>query len=157
MQIKKGTKSIENQLIEARNKGLQEIRSTESMKALGKFMSMDAFMWREPDFKMLTSAIKSFPFPLIWIGTHQQIKCALKYYPELLSNIESIIVYDQAHNKFDAEVIFKIPRIIGVESLNEALKITSAVSSPSRGLLFTTEGEFAKQNCESFTQFISTK
>ena len=25
MQIKKGTKSIENQLIEARNKGLQEI------------------------------------------------------------------------------------------------------------------------------------
>lgn len=144
----------EKSLLELRKTGLDEIRSRESMQPHGKYKGMDAFSWESPNFEVMTSVISSFPFKVIWLGTHEQMRCALKYYPEVMNNIESTVIYDTAFVKFETPAILGIQNIIGVGNLENALRVADALNEPKRILFFTTEGEASLSHIQQFDSFI---
>ncbi|NRA10984.1 MAG: hypothetical protein HRT57_03395, partial [Crocinitomicaceae bacterium] len=70
---------MQEDLLQARKEGLERARSLDAMRAHGKWRGMDVFSWANPSFGALSTAIASFPFPVVWIGKHEQIKCACIY------------------------------------------------------------------------------
>lgn len=148
------TTTTQKSLVDFRKEGLDDIRSRESMQSLGKYAGMDAFSWVNPNFETLASVISSFPFKVIWLGTHEQLRCALKYYPEVLDNIESAVVYDSGSIAFDDDSLVNIPNLVGVESLGEALLLVEPLKASKRILFFTSEGENQVAQAEQFKSFI---
>ena len=96
-------KTTESDLLRARKEGLERARSLEAMQALGKWKSMDVFAWANPHFDALTTVISNFPFPVVWIGKQSQIKCAVRYYPEVLDTVETVVVSDFGSVKLSGE------------------------------------------------------
>jgi hypothetical protein len=144
----------ENSLLELRRAGLEDIRTRESMQPLGKYQGMDAFSWANPNFETLASVLSSFPFKVIWLGTHEQMRCALKYYPEVMKNIESAVIYDRASIKFDVESLVGVQNIIGTANLDNAFHLIDALKESKRILFFTSEGENQVANAQQFKSFI---
>lgn len=151
---KKLTTKKQTSLVELRNEGLRDIRSREVMQAHGKFLWMDTFSWFSPKFDVLAKVLTSFPFNVIWIGTHDQMRCALKYYPEVLEGLETAIVYDQANIKFQDEALVNIKNIVGVGDLENVWKIIGSLQEKKRVLFFTSEGENGIDQIEEFKAFI---
>ena len=124
------------------------------MQALGKYRGWDAFAWSSPNFDALTNVLSSLPFNVAWIGTHEQIRCAAKYYPEVIDRLETVIVYDRASIKFTDETLLGIDNIIGVGDLESTWKVVEALDENKRALFFTSEGEQSLTNIEKFKGFI---
>lgn len=141
-------------LDDLRKEGLKEIRSREVMQAHGKFLWMDTFSWLNPKFDVLSKVLSSFPFKVIWIGTNEQMRCALKYYPEVLDSIETAIVYDQGNIKFEHEALINIKNIVGAGDLESVWKLVGAMQEKKRVLFFTAEGEEGQDHIEEFKAFI---
>ena len=151
---KKLTTTKPTSLVELRNEGLKDIRSREVMQAHGKFLWMDTFSWISPKFDVLAKVLTSFPFSVIWIGTHDQMRCALKYYPEVLEGLETVIVYDQGNIKFEDEALVNIKNIVGTGDLESVWKIIGSLQEKKRVLFFTSEGENGIDHVEEFKAFI---
>ena len=150
---KKVVKSIQDQLLSAREEGLSQIHERESIQALGKFRGMDAFSWHNPHLEKLSTMLNSFPFKVIWIGHRMQIKCVLKYYPEVLSNVESIIVYDDSFASVEDDAFVQLKNIIAVGDVQSALAFISALEENKKALLFTAEGEGAIEHINHFKTY----
>jgi hypothetical protein len=151
---KQQTTTKSKSLVELRQEGLKEIQSRGSMQALGKYRGWDAFAWGSPKFDALTTVLSSLPFNVAWIGTHEQIRCAAKYYPEIIDQLETVIVYDRASIKFTDEALLGIDNIIGVGDLESTWKIVDSLSEDKRALFFTSEGDQSLTNIENFKEFI---
>lgn len=144
----------EADLLRARKEGLERARSLDSMQALGKWKSMDVFAWANPHFDALSTVISSFPFTVLWVGKQDQIKCAIKYYPEVLDTIETVVVSDCGNVKLSAEDIFNIDKVVGTGDVESALKVVRSFEDARRVFLFTTEGESAFAEINRLEEFI---
>lgn len=150
------THATHEELLQARKEGLERARSLDSMRAHGKWRGMDVFSWSNPHFEALSTAIASFPFPVVWIGKHDQIKCACAYYPEVLCTMEMAIVYDQANLKLNEFAIANLEKVAGVGSLESALKLVQSLEQQRRIFLFTTEGNEVVKDVNDFNAFVES-
>ena len=148
------TTTTEADLLKARREGLERARSLDSMQALGKWKSMDVFAWANPHFDALSTVISSFPFTVVWVGKQEQIKCAVKYYPEVLDTIETVIVSDQSNVKLSGEEVFTIDKVVGAGDVESALKVVRSFEDARRVFLFTTEGSSSLRDINQFQEFI---
>jgi len=137
--------TTQSDLLRARKEGLERARSLDAMRALGKWKSMDVFAWANPHFDALTTVIASFPFPVVWIGRQSQIKCAVRYYPEVLDTIECVVVSDFGNVKLDNEEIYTIDKVAGAGDVHASLELVRSFEDARRVFLFTTEGEDATE------------
>lgn len=130
--------NTEQQLLQARERGLREASQVHAMKAHGKVLGMDAFSWINPDADNLITVIESFPFAVHWIGTHDQIKQCLDARPQLSESLQSVIVYDRARIDVSREVLLNIPMLICLEGTEAALDVLKAIQREKSVFLFTT-------------------
>ncbi|GAB5417717.1 MAG: hypothetical protein Crog4KO_27030 [Crocinitomicaceae bacterium] len=146
--------TTQTDLLRARKEGLERARSLDAMQALGKWKSMDVFAWANPHFDALTTVISSFPFPVVWVGKQSQIKCAVRYYPEILDTIESVIVNDSGSVKLSGEEIFTIDKVAGVGDAKASLDMVRSFEDARRVFLFTTEGEASQDDLNLLEEYI---
>ena len=150
------TKTTESDLLQARKEGLERAHSLDAMRAHGKWKGMDVFSWANPHFEALSTVIASFPFPVVWIGKHEQIKCACTYYPEILDTMETAIVFDQANLKLKPSAIDSLEKIAGIGNLESALRMVSTWTEERRVFLFTTEGDEFLKDINEFHDFVNS-
>jgi len=138
--MKKTTNQLntEQQLLQARERGLREASQVHAMKAHGKVLGMDAFSWINPDADTLVTVIESFPFAVHWIGAHDQIKMCLDSHPRLSESLQSVIVYDRARIDVGREALLNIPTLVCLEGTEEALDLLKAMQREKSVFLFTT-------------------
>lgn len=148
------TAITEADLLQARKEGLERARSLDAMQALGKWKGMDIFAWANPHFDALSTVISSFPFPVIWVGKQSQIKCAVKYYPEILDTIETVVICDQGSVKMSGEAIFNLEKVAATGDLDSAMKIVASFDDARRVFLFTTEGDTSLSDLNKFQAYI---
>jgi hypothetical protein len=141
-------------LLQARKEGLERARSLDAMQALGKWKSMDVFAWANPHFDALSTVISSFPFPVVWIGKQSQIKCAVRYYPEVLDTIETVVVSDFGSVKLSGEEIYTIDKVAGTGNVKASLDLVRSFEDARRVFLFTTEGEEAHEEVNLLEAYI---
>ncbi|HIP32497.1 MAG TPA: hypothetical protein EYG86_07035 [Crocinitomicaceae bacterium] len=147
--------TVEEQLLQSRKEGLQDALQVNSMRAHGKVLGMDTFSWINPQLDALTSALASFPFDIVWAGSHEQIVKCLSMQPELATSIETIIVHDKAILNLEKETLNKVKNIVCLEGTKHALELIKAMKKEKCALLFSTMGTNAKNDKEEFEQFIS--
>lgn len=152
--MKKLQTSTESDLLKAREEGLRQARSLDTMQAHGKWRGMDVFSWGNPHFDALSNVIDSFPFPVVWVGKHEQVKCATTYYPEVLDALENVIVFDQGNLKIKVTAIEELDKVAGVGDLQSALEFVKALGEERRVFLFTTEGDSLLKDLSEFKSFI---
>lgn len=154
MDRKTEKRSAEDQLLQARARGLQEATEAQAMKAYGKVLGMDAFYWMNPQVDALATVIRSFPFPVHWVGSHEQISFALETYPELADFMEAVVVYDCPLLNVRREVLNTIPKIACVEGVKEALILLKAVRREKCVFLLTVNGvnESVTRDFEEFLE-----
>ena len=148
--------TTEADLLRARREGLERARSLDAMQAHGKWRKMDVFSWANPHFEALATAISSFPFPVVWIGRHEQIKCACTYYPEVLDTLETAIVFDQANLKLKEDAWMNIEKVAGVGDLDSAFRLVESLEDQRRVFLFTTESEWVVNDIDAFKTFVNS-
>lgn len=148
------TAITEADLLQARKEGLERARSLDAMQALGKWKDMDVFAWANPHFDALSTVISSFPFPVIWVGKQSQIKCAVKYYPEILDTIETVVICNQGSVKMSGEAIFNLEKVAATGDLDSAMKIVASFDDARRVFLFTTEGDTSLSDLNKFQAYI---
>lgn len=151
---KKLTTNIEDKLIAARKAGLKEINSRQPLQALGKFKGMDTFCWSNPQMDLLISTLNTFPFRVIWVGHRMQIKCALKYYPESLDKVDSVIVYDDVKFTITNDAFHSLKNVVAVGDRESAFNLLGAFQEKNTALIFTTEGANASDDIAEFKQFL---
>ena len=148
------TAITEADLLQAGKEGLERARSLDAMQALGKWKGMDVFAWANPHFDALSTVISSFPFPVIWVGKQSQIKCAVKYYPEILDTIETVVICDHGSVKMSGEAIFNLEKVAATGDLDSAMKIVASFDDARRVFLFTTEGDTSLSDLNKFQAYI---
>lgn len=146
--------SSEEQLLDARKKGLNEAQQVNAMQVHGKVLGMDSFSWVNPQIDMLATFLSSFPFSMVWAGSHDQIKWCLEQFPELATKMESVIVCDRALLDTDSALLEKLSNVACVEGTDHALEFVKTMKPSKGGFLFTTSGGNAQDEIELFNQFI---
>jgi len=147
-------KITEVDLLSARKEGLERARSQNTMQAHGKLREMDVFSWVNPHFDALSLVISLFPFPVVWVGKQEQIKCCSTYYPEVLETLESVIVADQGNIKMKGSIIDGMENVLGAGDLSDALKIVLSLEQKRRVFIFTTEGDSVIKDMNEFGDFL---
>lgn len=147
--------SSEEQLLQARERGLQEAQEVNAMNAHGKVLGMDTFSWINPQIDMLSTVIDSLPFNIIWVGNHEQIKNCLELHPNIIENIQTVIVQDDTLLNADRKLINEIENVVCIEGTSFALEFIKTMKQAKSAFLFTAEGPNAKEQKEKFEQFIS--
>jgi hypothetical protein len=150
---KKLHKSAEADLINNRKEQLRSLNDRD-LQGLGKRSGMDVFSWPNPHFDKLSTMINSFPYPVIWIGMHEQIRCTLTYYPETAEKIEAGLIYDTAEINFKQEVLKSVKTLIATGSVESALLAKNNWSGKKMILLFSTEGQRAQDDMQEFERLI---
>ncbi|MEJ6776591.1 MAG: hypothetical protein QNK85_04625 [Crocinitomicaceae bacterium] len=150
---KQRTKLItEEQLLETRERGLQEARQVKAMNAHGKVLGMDTFLWINPHVDMLATIIESLPFNLIWVGNHAQIKTCLETHPNTINNIQALIVQDDTLLNVYRDIIDVIQTITCIKGTLAALDFVKTIKK--RVLIYNRRNKH-KGTKEIFEQFIS--
>ena len=152
----KSTKiNAEEQLLLLRKDGLQTATQINAMNAHGKVLGMDTFSWINPQIDALASALKSFPFKVIWIGDSQQIEKCLSVFPDSLKSIDTVIIQDNAELNLDKNSFLKIANIFCFNQTEDSLNILKTVKKEKSIFLYTTGGSNASENKVTFNDFIS--
>lgn len=154
MESKKSIHTTEEQLHEARKRGLKQAAEVHAMKAHGKVLGLDTFSWIRPQVDLLATVLVSFPFPVFWVCSKTQAEALFHLYPEVSESVIGLIVYDDAEMTFDPAVIHQIPRVICFNGLSESLRLLSSIQKEKNILLFTTEGPNREDFYQTFSQFI---
>tara|TARA_B110000305_G_C19443459_1_gene643334 strand:- start:916 stop:1392 length:477 start_codon:yes stop_codon:yes gene_type:complete len=147
-------KTIEEQLLQSRGAGLKDAIQINTMNAHGKVMGMDTFSWVNPQIDALASALESFPFTILWVGSKKQVEDCLKNYKSLTDSIDTIIIHDFAEMMVGENVFENIQNIACVEGLKHALPMIYALKKEKCAFLFTTEGANSKAEKKNFYSFI---
>jgi hypothetical protein len=148
--------STEEQLLQARERGLREANEVNAMSAHGKVLGMDTFSWVSPQLDILSTVLSSFPFPVLWVGSHDQIKNCLENYPEIIQKIDTVILYDRTLLNTERTILKDIKNITCIEGTDHALTIAKSMSKKKRVFLFTIDKKSAHGQREQFEQFITS-
>lgn len=147
--------STEEQLLQARERGIQEAQQVNAMNAHGKVLGMDTFSWINPQIDMLATVIESLPFNIIWVGNHTQIKACLEIHSNTIDNIQTLIIQDKTALNVDRNILHEIQNIVCIEGTMTALEFVKTMKKRKSAFLFTADGNNAKEQKEMFEQFIS--
>lgn len=147
--------STEEQLLQARERGIQEAQQVNAMNAHGKVLGMDTFSWINPQIDMLATVIESLPFNIIWVGNHAQVKACLETHSNTTDNIQTVIIQDKTSLNVDRKILHEIQNIVCIEGTMEALEFVKTMKKQNSAFLFTAEINNAKEQKEKFEQFIS--
>ena len=150
--VKKNT--IEEQLLHSRSAGLKDAIQINTMNAHGKVLGMDTFSWVNPQMDALASALESFPFTILWVGSKKQVDDCLKNYKSLIDSIDTIIIHDFAEMTVGQKVFENIKNIGCVKGLKHALPMINALKKEKCAFLFTTEGVNSGADKKEFNSFI---
>lgn len=153
--IKKIIIEKNKELLELRKEGRKEAFATNAMQAHGKIMGMDTFSWVNPNMDQLSSALISFPFQIIWISTHQQLKKSLAIEPSLSKSIETVILHNVTKSEIKDTELSLTKNVMSVSTTKEALQLASTLKKEKCVFLFSTEGNTAKEDKEEFEKFIA--
>ena len=151
--MKKTLSTKVEDLVALRQEQLRSIVKND-LQGLGKRDGMEVFSWPNPHFDKLSTMLCSFPFPVIWIGRHEQIRCTATYYPETVEHIEAALIYDSAEINFKEELLAKIKTILATGSLESAMKLRENWIGQQMVLLFSTEGEEASSDLAHFEKLV---
>jgi hypothetical protein len=154
MKTKNQLLSAEEQLLQARAEGLEQAKHTDAMKAHGKILCMDAFSWVNPEWTALSKAIVSFPFPVHWVVDHELAKKMLNDYPEITSNIRSLLVYNRSTVDANRDSLNNITNILCADSLEDSLTLLRSTRKEKSVFLFTTQ-ENKYDLWDTFDEFIT--
>ena len=155
MSLKISTQTTEEQLLHSREEGLKDALQINSMCAHGKILGMDTFSWINPQIDNLASALSSFPFDIIWLGSHSHFQDCLKIEPELSKLIQTIIIHDNPELNFDAKHMNDIQNVICLEGINASLELIKTMKKEKCVFFFSTTGENAQNDKIQFEDFIS--
>jgi hypothetical protein len=129
--------SVQEQLLQARKEGLQEVRETFTMKAHGKISGMDVFSWVNPDAERLHAVLNSMPFKVIWMGTVVQLNELLRFDGKGLENVESLVIYDTSELTTDFNWLKTKLNVACVDGVAEAMTLLAAMKKEERVFLWT--------------------
>ena len=147
--------TVEDKLLQLRKDGLHTAAQINSMNAHGKILGMDTFSWINPQIDALASALKSFPFKVIWIGDSQQIENCLSVFPDSIKSIDTIIIQDKAELNLDKNSFWNVSNIFCLNQTQESLNLLKTVKKEKSIFLYTTGGSNASENKTIFNEFIS--
>lgn len=147
--------NVEEQLLQLRKDGLQTATQINAMNAHGKILGMDTFSWINPQIDALASALKSFPFKVIWVGNSQEIENCLHLFPDSTNSIDTVIIQDKAELNLGKESFWNISSIFCLEHSQESLNLLKNVKKEKSIFLYTTSGKKTSENKSIFNEFIS--
>lgn len=145
--------NVEETLLEARRESLQQIH-TNSMRSHGKLWGMDVFSWSNPNSEIIANTLRSFPFPVIWIGNGSDIVSALNEEELVANNLHAIISYDTNVFNFKESWLSKIPNCAGTQSVADAHHFLKMFKAPQTVLMFTASGDNHMDNMNEFEHFL---
>lgn len=147
---------IENSILQARKDGLLKATDT-SMNSHGKLWGMDVFSWINPNPKVLSATMESFPFPILWIGSYQEYQETLEYNNNLNSKIHhAIIIADDAHLIKSAYH----KNSSSVSTMNEAFEQINKLKIKPSILLFTyskSDWEYQRNRFNDYLSLVQVK
>lgn len=146
----------DEQLLQAREQGLKQGKQVDAMQAHGKILGMDTFSWMNPQVDMLATLLSSFPFSILWIGTHGQIDQCMRLYPELSGNIETILIHDTSSLGLNKSALEKINTIACVDGVEHAFEFVKSMKLKKGVLMYTNENETAIADKGIFEEFVQT-
>ncbi len=144
------------QLLQAREQSLKQARQVDSMQAHGKILGMDTFSWMNPQVDMLATLLSSFPFSILWVGTHSQIEQCLRLYPEISGNVETILIHDTSSLELNKSALEKINSIACVKGADHAFEFVKSMKIKKGVLIYTNEKETAIADSQAFEKFVQT-
>ncbi len=150
-EIKRG---VAERLIDARQTGLKEIQDT-AMRPHGKLWGMDVFSWYLPSPTLVENTLQTLPFPIIWVGNSKDIYRTLELNPSLTNKLHSVVIHDTPEFILKPEWMNEIPVIIGLHTVDDALKTLRPLKQNQTILLFSLSGDNWKTEKTIFENFMS--
>ncbi|MFT5858327.1 MAG: hypothetical protein ACI865_000413 [Flavobacteriaceae bacterium] len=130
-------KTIEEQLLSAREEGLSNSRDLHAMKAHGKTAGMDVFSWVNPEVDALGAVLTSMPFKIIWLASKSQVQNLLSVNENALENVESLVIYDAGKLDLEYNWLNSKTSIGCVDDVPGALELLSSLKGRERIFLYT--------------------
>lgn len=141
-------------LLQARERGLSELRSGAEMKAHGKVAGMDTFSWENPEVDALGSMMCSLPFDVIWVASFDQVNELANEMPEALLKLDTILLYDHVHRSSDLDWISQVKNVAFVGGVANALQFMHALKKNSCAFLFTSNSKKWGEGQAQFERFL---
>lgn len=146
--------SLEDRLLQARNEGLENMKKS-MLRPHGKLWGMDVFSWYQPNIHILSNTLHSFPFPIVWIGNASDIRQTLEEDPSVCLQINTVLTFDNPVFMLPTMEMSKINNVLGVNSLEDGLKMIKAFKKKNSVLLFSASGENWEDHKKAFEDFLS--
>lgn len=142
------------QLLQARKEALDRMNRS-PMRPHGKVMKKDMFTWFDYQIDDLVSTFLSFPFPVHWIASKEEIETTFRYSKKLAKKVETIIIHDSSRFELDSEYADQIRNCISTDSIESALTMMKAIEQTEGVLMITGKSHFG-ENKDKIEAFIQT-
>ena len=134
--MEKVGRSSAEQLKQARETGLEEVKMNAALCPHGKVAGMDVFSWVNPDIEALNAMIAAMPYKVIWAATSRQARKLWELNGEGLKQIETLVVYDSGQ-VFTEKWFAAFERVLCVEGADHALMLVDKVRTEKRTFVWT--------------------
>lgn len=141
------------QLLQARKETLDRINKVQ-MRPHGKILEKDLFTWFGNSIDDLIQTISSFPDPIHWIATKDEVLLVLNEKENLLKKLGSIIVYDSAKFSIPSNWAKYLPTYIAVSSMEDALIMAITLPRQKSVMLITGKSTHGAENEVYIQDFI---
>lgn len=155
MKEQKIKKSLEDQLLDARKTGLDNLQETHSIRAHGKALGMNVFSWANPHVDTLANWIDSMPFKLKWMTTFEQANKIVKLYPELAAKVHYLIVFNANGRNAEISACAEWKNVLCIEDVHSGLSFIRNGKREDSTLLFSSDSDNWKSELDQFENFIS--
>ncbi|MBI2258888.1 MAG: hypothetical protein HYU67_08320 [Flavobacteriia bacterium] len=151
--MKKIIETNQNLLIEKRREQLNKINES-GLRAYGKVMGMDMFLWLNPSPIELQNTLNSFPDPIIWFGNNSDIIQQTKDTAPWNKKTFLLCSYDGAGFTMSNSLLDEIKNVLGTKKIEDALDLIPSLYKKQACFLFTVSGENNEFYFKKITQFI---
>lgn len=154
MKEQKVRKSQEDQLLDARKSGLDQLHEMQSIRAHGKVLGMNVFSWPNPHVDVLANWMKSIPFKLNWLTSYEQAMNLRLHYPDIAAKVECLVVYGVNDRNAEISSCEEWKGVFCIDDLQSGLAFFRNVKESDCTLLFTPNGKEWKRQLDSFDLYI---
>jgi hypothetical protein len=142
-----------DRLVDARETSLKEIHKT-AMRPHGKLWGMDVFSWSNPSAALVSNTLQTLPFPVIWVGNGLDIYQTLEADPNAVEKLNSVVIHDTPAFILETVWMNQLPLVIGLNTVEEAMKSIKPLKEAHTILLFSVSGENWKDEIVHFEAFM---
>lgn len=143
----------QQRLLDARQEALK-VAEMQSLRPLGKLWGMDVFTWYNPSVDELSATIRTFPFPVFWLGNATLVKELAQVDPAVMRSLTWCGQYDHAQMDLPVDVIAPMPLVTATECMEDALEFVRHLKQNKHILLFTVSGNEWKTKLTNFEAFV---